>query len=77
MRTKRSRPKAVPAYFTAALRRKGKALAAFEGFGPSQRNEYVEWLTEAKTAETRKRRLETAVKWIAEGKIRNWKYVRK
>jgi uncharacterized protein YdeI (YjbR/CyaY-like superfamily) len=37
----------------------------------------VEWLNEAKSEATRKRRLETAVEWIAEGKIRNWKYVRK
>jgi len=37
---------------------------------------YIDWITEAKTEETRKKRLETAMEWIAEGKIRNWKYVR-
>jgi uncharacterized protein YdeI (YjbR/CyaY-like superfamily) len=31
-------------------------------------------VTEAKTDETRTRRLETAVDWMAQGKIRNWKY---
>jgi len=34
----------------------------------------VEWVTEAKTEETRDKRLATAVEWIAEGKGRNWKY---
>jgi hypothetical protein len=43
---------------------------------PSARREYVEWVTEAKSDDTRGRRLETAVQWLAEGKIRNWKYVR-
>jgi uncharacterized protein YdeI (YjbR/CyaY-like superfamily) len=33
-------------------------------------------VTEAKTDATRDKRLETAVQWISEGKIRNWKYVR-
>ena len=33
-------------------------------------------LAEAKTEETRKRRLATAVEWIAQGKSRNWKYER-
>jgi len=37
----------------------------------------VEWVTEAKTDATRRRRLETAVEWMAEGKNRNWKYERK
>ena len=26
--------------------------------------------------ETRKKRLGTAIEWIAEGKVRNWKYVK-
>jgi len=49
----------------------------FEGFNYSNKKEYVEWVTEAKGEETRKRRLETAVAWMAEGKARNWKYMRK
>jgi hypothetical protein len=66
---------AVPAYFTAAVKKNRKALATFEGFSPSHRREYVEWVTEAKNDETRKRRLEQAVVWMAEGKPRNWKYM--
>jgi uncharacterized protein YdeI (YjbR/CyaY-like superfamily) len=48
--------------------------ATYEAFSPSARREYVEWITEAKSDDTRDRRLETAVQWMSEGKIRNWKY---
>lgn len=66
----------VPDDLTAALARNEAARATFEGFSPSHKREYVEWLTEAKKDETRKRRLETAVQWMSEGRERNWKYVR-
>jgi uncharacterized protein YdeI (YjbR/CyaY-like superfamily) len=65
----------VPDYFLAALNQNGSARATFEGFSPSHRREYVAWVTEAKGEDTRKRRLDTAVEWMAEGKPRNWKYV--
>ena len=64
----------VPADLTAALHANPAALAHFERFSPSKRKEYVEWITEAKTAATRTKRLDTAVEWIAEGKARHWKY---
>lgn len=70
-------PLKVPPYFTAALRKNKKALAAFDAFPPSHRREYLEWITEAKTEETRTRRMAQAVEWIAEGKGRNWRYERK
>jgi uncharacterized protein YdeI (YjbR/CyaY-like superfamily) len=44
---------------------------------PSHRRDYIEWITEAKQAETRARRLAQAIEWLAEGKSRNWKYERK
>ena len=66
---------AVPPYFSAAVKKNKKALATFEGFSPSHRREYVEWVTEAKTEPTRARRLEQTVAWLAEGKPRNWKYM--
>ena len=50
------------------------AHATFEGFSPSKRKEYVEWITDAKSAATRTKRLNTAVEWISEGKARHWKY---
>ena len=67
---------AVPDYMAAALERSEQARATFEGFSPSQRREYVEWITEAKGDATRERRLATALEWMAEGKPRNWKYMK-
>ena len=70
-------PLKAPAALVAALRRNPKARAAFDAFPPSHQREYVEWIVEAKTDETRQRRLDTAVAWMAGGKPRNWKYMRK
>ena len=64
----------VPSYFMAAVKKNKKALATFEGFPYSHKKEYVEWVTGAKTDETRDRRMATTVEWLAEGKSRNWKY---
>lgn len=66
-----------PAYMVKAINSNKKASVHFSKFSVSQKNEYVQWITEAKTEETRMRRLDTAVVWISEGKIRNWKYVKK
>lgn len=68
------KPLPTPPDLTKALKANKKALATFEAFSPSHRREYIEWLIEAKTEETRSRRLETAVEWMAEGKSRMWKY---
>ena len=65
-----------PAYFLAALKKNKKALATYAAFPPSHKREYVEWITEAKSEATRARRLADAVAWIAEGKPRNWKYMK-
>ena len=67
----------VPDYLTNALKKNLAARKTFEAFSPSNQRDYAEWLTDAKTEETRNKRLETAIEWMAEGKIRNWKYVRK
>jgi uncharacterized protein YdeI (YjbR/CyaY-like superfamily) len=64
----------VPDYFVKAVMKNKKAMATFDGFPYSHKKEYVEWVTEAKTDETRERRLTTTVEWLAEGKSRNWKY---
>jgi uncharacterized protein YdeI (YjbR/CyaY-like superfamily) len=66
----------VPKYFIDALKKNKKALTTFETFSPSAQREYVEWVTEAKTEETRNSRLSQAVEWMAEGKPRNWKYMK-
>jgi uncharacterized protein YdeI (YjbR/CyaY-like superfamily) len=65
---------ATPAELAAALKKNKKASAAFAAFSPSCRREYIEWIAEAKRPETRDKRVETAMEWIAEGKQRNWKY---
>jgi len=65
-----------PSYMLAAIRKNRKALAAYQAFSPSHKREYVEWIMDAKTDETRARRLQTAVQWMADGRSRNWKYQR-
>ncbi len=72
-----SKPVKVPDYFVAALRRDKKALTVFQNFSPSHKREYIEWVTGAKSDETRERRLAQAIEWMAEGKSRNWKYTRR
>ncbi len=64
----------VPEDVQTALNKNRKALAHFEKFPPSHRKEYLQWITEAKTAPTRERRLAQMLEWVAEGKGRNWKY---
>jgi len=76
---KKAAPKTVtvPPVLSEALRKHRKARAGFAGLSPSQKREYIEWITEAKTEETRARRLAQAIEWMAEGKSRNWKYERR
>ena len=52
------------------------ARAIFDGFAPSHRREYTEWIVEAKRPETRAKRVAQAGEWLAQGKKRNWKYGR-
>jgi uncharacterized protein YdeI (YjbR/CyaY-like superfamily) len=73
--TKPKKDLPTPADLAAALKKNKKALATFDTFSPSHRREYVEWITDAKTDETRQRRLNQAIEWMAEGKSRNWKYM--
>ncbi|WP_285021945.1 YdeI/OmpD-associated family protein [Novosphingobium sp. fls2-241-R2A-195] len=65
---------AMPDDFAVALDGVPAARAHYEAFSPSVRRDYLEWITEAKTAATREKRMAQAVEWIAEGKKRNWKY---
>lgn len=67
----------VPDYFIKALKKNKKAFNTFDNFSPSHKKEYIEWITEAKTEETRNRRIITAIEWMTEGKSRNWKYMKK
>jgi uncharacterized protein YdeI (YjbR/CyaY-like superfamily) len=63
-----------PDYFLTALKKNKKAMSFFEGFSPSAKKEYIEWLEGAKTEATRNKRMADAIEWISEGKQRHWKY---
>jgi uncharacterized protein YdeI (YjbR/CyaY-like superfamily) len=58
----------VPAELEAALAGDEAAAAAFRGLPPSHRREYIRWVGEATTADTRRRRAERAVLMLREGK---------
>jgi uncharacterized protein YdeI (YjbR/CyaY-like superfamily) len=67
----------VPDYFLKVLAKNKKAKQAFEDFPYSHKKEYINWIIEAKTEDTRNKRMETALEWMAEGKSRLWKYEKK
>lgn len=67
----------MPAYFSAGLAENALAQQHFQSFSPSEKKEYIQWLEEAKTEATRQKRLLTALEWLAAGKVRNWKYLKK
>ena len=60
--------------FEAALRANPKARATLDGFPPSARREYLDWVAEAKQDGTRARRISDSIEWLSEGKRRHWKY---
>lgn len=63
-----------PDYLLAALLANPKAMEIFESKSNSFRKEYIVWITDAKTDETRQKRINEALEWIAEGKGRFWKH---
>ena len=64
----------VPDDFATALAIASPAKRFFEQLSPSHRREYLEWIVDAKKAETREKRINQAIVWLSEGKKRNWKY---
>jgi len=66
-----------PEYFVKALKTNKSAQTTFDAFSYSAKKEYVTWIVEAKTEDTRNKRIEQALEWMAEGKQRNWKYMKK
>jgi Bacteriocin-protection, YdeI or OmpD-Associated/Domain of unknown function (DUF1905) len=57
----------VPAELERALAKDTTAKASFERLSYTHRKEYARWVAEAKRAETRARRLETALAMLREG----------
>ena len=47
----------IPDYFIKALAKNKKAKQVFENFAHSHKKEYVMWITEARTEETRNKRI--------------------
>lgn len=66
---------AVPDFMRAALKKNPQAQANFDKFSYSHKKEYVDWVTQAKREETRQKRLQNALVWIAQGKTQNWEYM--
>lgn len=67
----------VPDEILKAIKKNTDAFATFKAFSASNKKEYLEWITEAKTETTKDKRLTQAIEWMAEGKPRNWKYMKK
>ena len=67
----------IPYHFIKAMAKNKKAKQTFENFSYSNKKEYTAWITEAKTEETRNKRISAAIEMMAEGKSRNWKYAKK
>ncbi|MDZ4716092.1 MAG: YdeI/OmpD-associated family protein [Cytophagales bacterium] len=78
VKAKAAQPKelTVPPALKKALSKNKKAQATFDAFSYANKKDYAEWVADAKTEETRNKRIETAIAWMAEGKIRNWKYAK-
>jgi uncharacterized protein YdeI (YjbR/CyaY-like superfamily) len=77
LKKKVSKNLTAPDYFRQALSKDKDALKTFEKLSPSHQREYIEWITEAKNDDTRNKRMLASIKWMSEGKSRNWKYLRK
>lgn len=70
-------PLETPQIIIDALKQNNVAFESFNSFSQSHRNEYIEWVTEAKTESTQLKRLNQMFEWLEEGKPRNWKYMKK
>ncbi len=66
----------IPEYFLEALQTNHAASKTFEKFSYSHKKEYIDWITGAKTEETRNKRIVTSLEWLSEGKPQNWKYMK-
>jgi len=67
-------PPSLPDDLAAAMHGNTAARGHWDAFSPGKQREYADWITGAKGADTRARRVAQAVEWIAEGKSKNWKY---
>ncbi len=70
-------PPEVPPDLAETLKASKPAAATFAALSPFNQRDYVTWITGAKQDATRALRIQQAVALLAEGKARNWKYVKK
>lgn len=61
-----------PTEFIEALKQDKTANSIYESKSPSFRKNYIIWLADAKTDETRQKRIDQSIEWIREGKDRFW-----
>ena len=64
----------VPRALVDALAGDAAAKATFDGFPPSCRRDYCDWVAEAKRPETAAKRVAETIALLREGKRRNWRY---
>lgn len=67
----------IPISLKKELAKYKKTSDTFNNLSPSHKREYIEWIEEAKTEETKNKRILTTIGWLTEGKTRNWKYIKK
>ena len=65
-----------PEMMVEALAENTKAMAMYNVFSQSNKNDYIEWIIGAKTDATRDKRIAQMLEWLEEGKPRNWKYMK-
>ena len=67
----------VPPALLKALKTEKAAWTRWSAFSYSHKKEYVEYFNEAKTPETREKRVFKSIALIADGKSLNWKYAKR
>ena len=77
IKAERGKALTVPAELTQALRRQKGATAAFAALSKGKQREYADYISAAKKAETRQRRIEKVVPMIAAGDGLNDRYRRR
>lgn len=67
----------VPDDLMSALESSPESLEVWTNWTTAKRKDYIVWITEAKKLETRKNRIDTAIDWISQNKVRNWQSIEK
>ena len=75
-RTQATAPVDIPDVLLKAFYKNKIAGTKFIALSNSHKKEYVEWINEAKTEETKNKRVAQTIEWVSEGKSRNWKYMK-